>query len=253
MTNLFDVAGRVAIVTGASSGFGDRFSRVLAAAGCTVVAAARRAERLAELSASTPGVTPIPCDVTDDDACRALVATTIERFGRVDILVNNAGLSDAPARAENEDPALFRAVVAVNLDAPFVLAGLCARHMIDAGRGSIVNITSVHGQVGSAPNTQAAYVATKGGLENLTRELALQWARSGVRVNALAPGYFETELTAEMFTAEENGLGWIRRNTPMRRAGMMGELDGALLYLVSDASSYVTGQVLAVDGGWLAR
>ena len=253
LAGLFELSGRVAIVTGASSGIGDRFARVLAAAGVQVVAAARRLERLELLAASTPGVYAHACDVVDDGQCSSLVAATVERFGRVDILINNAGLSDAPDKAESQDPARFRAVIEVNLNAPFVLSGLCAQRMIAQGSGSIINITSVHGQVASAPNAQAGYVASKGGLANLTRELALQWASTGVRVNAIAPGYFETELTAEMFTAESNGLGWITRNTPMRRAGHLAELDGALIYLASDASSYMTGQTIVVDGGWTAR
>jgi NAD(P)-dependent dehydrogenase (short-subunit alcohol dehydrogenase family) len=254
LTDLWDLSGRVAIVTGASSGFGDRFSRVLAASGCQVVAAARRLDRLEALAAEVPAVLPVRTDVSVDDDCRALVRTALDRFGRIDVLVNNAGLSDAPDRAEEEDPQRFRDVIAVNLNAPFVLSSLVAAPMISAGRGgSIINVTSVHARVGSSPNNQAAYVASKGGLENLTRELALQWARHRIRVNAIAPGYFETELTAEMFTSDESGLGWIKRNTPMRRAGAAHELDGALLYLASDASSYMTGQVVAVEGGWLAR
>jgi NAD(P)-dependent dehydrogenase (short-subunit alcohol dehydrogenase family) len=125
--------------------------------------------------------------------------------------------------------------------------------MLEAGRGSIINIASVHSQVGSSPNNQLAYVTSKHGLLGMTRDLGLQWAKRGVRVNAISPGYFETELTAEMFTSEESGLGWINRNTPMRRAGQVAELDGALLYLASDASSYMTGQTLVIDGGWTAR
>jgi NAD(P)-dependent dehydrogenase (short-subunit alcohol dehydrogenase family) len=113
-------------------------------------------------------------------------------------------------------------------------------------------VTSVHAFVGSAPNKQAAYVATKGAVTALTRELALQWARHGIRVNALAPGYFGTELTGEMI-ADPKGLGWITRNTPLGRPGRADELDGALLYLASDAASFVTGTTLIVDGGWTAR
>ncbi|MDH4144922.1 MAG: glucose 1-dehydrogenase [Acidimicrobiia bacterium] len=253
LVQMWDLSERVAIVTGASSGFGARFTRVLAAAGAHVVAAARRLDRLEALAAEMPSVVPFRCDVADDTQCRALVDHALERFGRVDILVNNAGLSDAPDRADQEDPSRFREVIEVNLNAPFVLSSLVAPSMIAQGSGSIVNVTSVHGFVASAPNNQAAYVASKGGLNNLTRELALQWAKTGIRVNAIAPGYFETELTAEMFSPDSNGLSWITRNTPMRRAGREGELDGALLFLASDASSYCTGQVVTVDGGWTAR
>jgi NAD(P)-dependent dehydrogenase (short-subunit alcohol dehydrogenase family) len=253
LDRLFDLEGRVALVTGASSGFGDRFARVLSAAGAKVVAVARRAERLEKLASEVDGVVPFAADVAADDACRRAVDTAVERFGRLDVLINNAGVSDAPARAEEEDPSTFRAVIEVNLNACFVLASLAARPMLEAGRGSIINIASVHGQVGSSPNNQLAYVTSKHGLVGMTRDLGLQWATRGVRVNAISPGYFETELTAEMFTSEESGLGWITRNTRMRRAGQVSELDGALLYLASDASSYMTGQTLVLDGGWTAR
>jgi NAD(P)-dependent dehydrogenase (short-subunit alcohol dehydrogenase family) len=253
LAKLWDLSGRVAIVTGASSGFGARFARVLRAAGASVVAAARRAERLEALAEEAPGVVAVPCDVSSDADCEALVRAAVERFGRIDVLVNNAGTSDAPDRVESQSPERFRSVIEVNLNAAFVLSSLVGRTMIEQRSGSVINVGSVHGQVGSSPNNQAGYVASKHGLVGLTRELALQWARHGIRVNCIAPGYFETELTAEMFTAEENGLGWITRNTPMRRSGREGELDGVLLYLASDASSYCTGQVVAVDGGWTAR
>lgn len=253
LSALFDVRDRVAIVTGASSGFGDRFSRVLCGAGAKVIAVGRRADRIEALAASCPGVVAFPGDVADDAACARMVDAALDRFGRLDILINNAGLSDAPVRAEEEDPARFRAVIEVNLNACFVLSALAARPMLAAGRGSIINIASVHGQVGSSPNNQLAYVASKHGLVGLTRDLGLQWAKGGVRVNALSPGYFETELTAPMFQGDESGLGWITRNTPMRRAGQVPELDGALLFLASDASSYMTGQTLVIDGGWTAR
>lgn len=249
---LFRLDGRVAIVTGASSGLGDRFARVLAAAGAQVMAAARRTDRLEALSAEVPNVTAVTCDVTDDDDCARLVNRTVEAHGRVDVLVNNAGIADGGARAEAEDPDLFRQVVAVDLTAVFVLCRLVAPLMIDQGSGSIVNISSVHGLVASTPNRQVAYDASKGGVTLLTRELACQWARKGVRVNALAPGYVETELTAPMFD-DEGGRDWIERTTPLGRAGSPHELDGALLLLASDAGSYLTGETIAVDGGWTAR
>jgi hypothetical protein len=249
----FSLAGRVAIVTGASSGLGAHFAATLADAGATVVAVARRAERLAALAAAHPAVEAVAADVSRDDECHATVAATLSRFGRVDVLVNNAGISDGPALAAEEDPDLFRRVVDVNLTACFVLAQACAAPMLAQGSGAIVNIASVHGLVGSSPNNQAAYAASKAGLVNLTRELALQWARHGIRVNAIAPGYFATELTEPMMVGEDAGLGWIKRNTPLRRAGELHELDGALLLLASDAGSYITGHTLVVDGGWTAR
>ena len=249
----FRLDGRTVIMTGASSGIGRHLCATYAAAGATVVAAARRAERLDELAAEIPGLVPVPTDVTDDDALRHLVARAVEATGRIDVVVNNAGGSDAPSRVEEQDPASFRRVVELNLNACFVLASLSGARMIEQGHGgSIVNIASVHGIVGSSPNNQAGYVATKTGLIGLTKELALQWARHDIRVNALAPGYFRTELT-EVMLDDDGGDAWIKRNTPMRRPGELAELDGAALLLSSDAGRYLTGQTVAVDGGWTAR
>ena len=248
----FRLDGRVALVTGASAGLGARFARVLADAGASLVLVARRADRLAELADDLPDALAVPADLADPEQRAAAVDAALERHGRVDVLVNNAGVSDGPQRAETEDPADFALAVEVNLTATFHLCRLVVPGMIERGGGSIVNVTSVHGLVASAPNRQAGYVASKTGLVGLTKELACQWATAGVRVNALAPGYFATDLTNEMIEAE-SGRTWIERNTPMRRIGAEHELDGALLFLASDASSYVTGQTLAVDGGWTAR
>jgi NAD(P)-dependent dehydrogenase (short-subunit alcohol dehydrogenase family) len=248
----FRLDDRVCIVTGASSGFGDRFARVFAAAGARVVVAARRLERLEALVSELPDALAIQCDVADDDQCRDLVAATVDHYGRVDVLVNNAGISDAVNPAENADVDLFRKVVDVNLNACFLLSGLVAQDMMTRGAGSIINVASVHGLVASAPNLQPAYAASKAGLVNLSRDLGVQWAKHGIRVNALCPGYFETELTQVMFD-DESMTGWINRNTAMRRGGGVHELDGAVLFLASDASSYVTGNHLTVDGGWTAR
>jgi len=193
----------------------------------------------------------VACDVAVDADLERLTAATLERFGRIDILVNNAGIS-ANYPAELEPIAEFRRVVDVNLNALFLLSQLVGRQMIQQGGGSIVNIASILGLVASAPIKQASYTATKGAVVNLTRELAAEWARKGVRVNAIAPGWFPSEMTAEMWT-DEGSLNYINRNAPMARGGQEHELDGALLFLAGDASSYVTGQILAVDGGWTAR
>jgi len=245
---LFRLDGQTALVTGASSGLGARFTRVLAAAGAEVIVTARRADRLQELADEVPGVRAEPCDLSNDAAAAGL----IERCGRIDILVNNAGASDGGIAAEGEEMDEYDRIIAINQRAVFHLTTRIARGMIERRHGSVVNIASVHGLVAAAPNNQAAYVASKSALVGLTRELAVQWAKHGVRVNAIAPAYFESELTADMF-ADDKSRAWIERNTPMRRPGRSEELDGALLFLASSAGSYVTGITLAVDGGWTAR
>ena len=248
----FRLDGRVAVVTGASGGLGDRFARVLHAAGATVVAAARRRDRLDALAAELGDrLVPITCDVAVDADCERLVAEAIVLDGHLDVLVNNAGIG-VSVPAEDEPISEFREVIDVNLNALFLLSQLAGRHMIEREAGTIVNLASVLGQVASAPIKQASYCASKGAVVNLTRELGAQWARKGVRVNALAPGWFRSEMTELMF-ADASSTAFMKRNCPMGRAGEAHELDGALLFLASDASSYMTGQTLTVDGGWIAR
>ncbi|MEC8768114.1 MAG: SDR family oxidoreductase, partial [Actinomycetota bacterium] len=199
-----------------------------------------------------PNVMAVKCDVGVEADCKNLVDTIINEYGKIDILINNAGISD-PIPALEEDLDLFKRVIQIDLISCFHLAQLCAQHMeTQETGGAIVNVASIHGFVGSSPNNQPGYTAAKGGLINLTRELALEWARHGIRVNAIAPGYITTELTDEMI-AGESGRKWIERNTPMRRPGEVTELDGAMLLLASDAGSYITGETIAIDGGWLAR
>ena len=252
--NTFSVQGRVAIVTGASGTLGERYCRLLASGGATVVAAARRVGRLEALAGEVAGVVPVGCDVTDDSQLERLVEVAAEHGGP-DIVVNNAGTSDAVVRAHEQDPDQFRRVLDINLTSAFVLSSAAAREMISHGRGgSIVNVASMLGIVASGGNHQAGYVASKTGLIGLTRELAKQWAPERIRVNAIAPGYFRSELTEEMFAAEDApGLRHIQRNTLMRRPGEVDEFDGALLLLASDAGSYITGQTIVIDGGWTAR
>jgi NAD(P)-dependent dehydrogenase (short-subunit alcohol dehydrogenase family) len=197
-------------------------------------------------------VVVVPCDVGDDDSVRNLAAEALGVAGHVDVLVNNAGVGGTVA-AELETMEHWRASMAVNLDGVFLLSQQIGIGMLERGAGSIVNVASILGLVGSAPIKQAAYCASKGGVVNLTRELGAQWGRKGVRVNAIAPGWFMSEMTRDEMFGDEQSMAFIRRNAPMGRAGEEHELDGALLFLASDASTYVTGQVIAVDGGWTAR
>ncbi|MFH1351052.1 MAG: glucose 1-dehydrogenase [Pseudomonadota bacterium] len=250
--DMFRLEGRTAVVTGASSGLGVAFARGLAEAGASVVVAARRRERLerlaAELEAEGRQALSVLCDVTREDQVERLVRMTLERFRRLDILVNNAGAGHvAPAEAESLD--LFQRVINVNVTGVFLCAKHCGRAMLQAGQGTIINIASIMGLVGIGALPQASYNTSKGAVINMTRELAAQWAKRGVRVNAIAPGWFPTEMTEEMFD-NERSIRFIERRTPMGRAGRPEELIGALLLLASDASSYITGQTIVVDGGW---
>ena len=248
---LFRLDGRVAIVTGASSGLGDRFARILHAVGAQVVLVARRADRLAALSAELPGSTVIAADLSVAEDRERVVATTLESLGRVDVLVNNAGIG-ATVAIEDESLDRFRDAMEINVTAIWHLSKLVGPSMRARGVGSIVNVASMLGHVGATPVKQAHYCASKGAVINLTRELALQWARRGIRVNSLCPGWFPSEMTAGMDT-DDASQNFIKTMSPIPRMGFEHELDGALLLLCSDASTFMTGQSLIVDGGWTAR
>jgi hypothetical protein len=248
---LLDLTGQVALVTGASSGLGRRFAQVLSAAGATVAVCARRRDRLEEVAATAERIVPVQCDVTDETAAEAMVERLGTDLGGIDILVNNAG-SHVISPAESESLADFRRVMDLNVTSVFHLSQLVGRRMLAQGAGSIINIASIMGLVASSPVKEASYCASKGAIVNLSRELAVQWAGRGVRVNCIAPGWFPSELTADMLK-DDKSIRWLERNTPMRRAGHPGELDGVLLLLAGAGGSFITGQTIAVDGGWTAR
>ena len=247
--NPFDVSGKVALVTGASSGLGDNFARKLAASGAFVVAGARRAERLSALVADirTAGgkAIAVPMDVNDRDSVAAALERARSQAGVPDIVVNNAGIAQSKASIEltEED---WRQVLDTNLDGAWRVAQESAKAMMAARKGgSIVNIASVLGL--RVANALLAYAVAKAGLVQMTKALALEWARHGIRVNAIAPGYIETDMNRDFFRTEA-GQAVVKR-VPQRRVGAPSDLDGALLLLASDASSYMTGSIVVVDGG----
>jgi NAD(P)-dependent dehydrogenase (short-subunit alcohol dehydrogenase family) len=245
----FRLDGRTVMITGASAGLGARAAQVLHAAGAAVVLAARRLDRLETLAASLERALAVRCDVTDPAALDGLLDAAEARFGAVDALVNNAGVGQEPAALEESDER-FAQVLDVNLMAPFALSARLARRWVAAGRGgTIVNIGSVMGTVAHERMPAAGYAAAKAGLVGLTRDLGAQWGRHGVRVNTLAPGFLPTEMTDGLF-ASARGRELLERGTLLPRLGELADLDGALLFLTSDASSFVTGQLLTVDGGW---
>lgn len=251
--SLFDVRGKVALVTGASSGLGDHFARTLAAAGASVVVTARRADRLAALVAQIAKdggkATAIPMDVNDRASVEGAIAQAGKSVGAPDIVVNNAGIALAKPSLEltEED---WRGVLNTNLDGAWRVAQESAKAMVAAGKGgSIINIASVLGL--RVATSLLAYAAAKAALIQATKALALEWARYRIRVNAIAPGYVETEMTREFFQTEA-GQALIKR-VPQRRIGRPGHLDGALLLLASEAGEYMTGSIVVVDGGHLVN
>jgi NAD(P)-dependent dehydrogenase (short-subunit alcohol dehydrogenase family) len=245
--DMFRLDGKVAIVTGASSGIGVAFAEALARAGADVVLGARRVEKLAETAALVEATgrraLAVATDVADPEQCQALVDAAMAEFGRVDVLVNNAGVGTA-VPATHETPEQFRSVIDVNLNGCYWMAQACGRVMEPGS--SIINISSVLGiTTGGLP--QAAYSASKAGLNGLTRDLAQQWMqRKGIRVNSVAPGFFQSEMTD---TYPEGYLDLAMMRVPARRKGDPAELAATVVFLASPAAGYITGQTLPVDGG----
>ena len=247
----FALDGRVAVVTGASSGLGEGIARALASVGARVAAVARRQDRLDALAADIGGLA-VACDLLDVAAARTVVPRVVEGLGPPEILVSAAGNRFSRERAESESLDDIRRTLDLNLVAPMALAQDAFPHMVAAGRGSIVHVSSIGGRVGVPGIPQASYAAAKMGLSGLTSELAVQWAEHSIRVNTIAPGFFRSEITDELYD-DERGHAWLRKHTPLPIDGTVDDLVGAVLWLVSDAGRYVTGQTIVIDGGWTAR
>ena len=256
MKNYFDLTGQVAIVTGCSTGLGVQMAKALANQGAKIVALARRQNRIEEVAAEISAeygveTLAVKCDITDTAAVDAAVDAALARFGRIDILVNNAG-TGAVAPAEDITDDQFSWEMDVDLFGSFRVARAVAKKaMIPAGYGRIINIASMYGLVGNKIAGSAPYHAAKGGVVNLTRALAAEWGRHGITVNSICPGYFYTDLTRDTLNSEffqQNA----RTMIPEERYGNEGELDTAVVFLSSPASSYVTGVNLPVDGGYTA-
>ncbi|MBQ6253786.1 MAG: SDR family oxidoreductase [Bacteroidales bacterium] len=254
MKDLFDLKGQVAMVTGCSGGLGVQMAKALASAGCDIVPIARRMDKLEEVAASLRadfGVEALPlrCDITSTEQVEEVVSKAVERFGRIDILVNNAG-TGAVAPAENITDAQFENEMQIDLFGSFRVArAVAAKAMIPAKYGRVINIASMYGLVGNKIAPCSPYHAAKGGVVNLTRGLAAEWGKYGITVNTICPGYFYTPLTVDTLNSDYF-QDYAHRIIPLERYGNEGELDTAVLFLSSPASSYVTGVALPVDGGY---
>jgi NAD(P)-dependent dehydrogenase (short-subunit alcohol dehydrogenase family) len=256
LNQLFSLRGHIGLVTGASSGLGVECAHALALAGADVAIAARRGDRLEQLAeqlASRYGVKTLAAqtDITSDDELDRLMEQVQSSLGDVDILVNNAGISPT-GRSESLSRSTWDAALATNLTAPMMLAQRVARRLIEQRKpGRIINMASIYAFVASSIYRLSAYAATKAGLANLTRQLAIEWAPYGILVNAIAPGWIPTEAT-EAGMAKSQNRERMERSTPLGRLGNPEEIRGAVIYLASPASSYVTGTTLSIDGGYIA-
>lgn len=251
-TKLFSLEGRVAVVTGAGRGLGRTMALALAAAGADVVVSSRTQGEIDtardEIRALGRRSEAIAADCTDEAQSERLIEGAVASLGRIDVLVNNAGINiRKPVLELSLDE--YRQVLTTNLEGYFLCGRAAGRKMVTQGSGKVINISSIMGRVALA--SQAAYASSKGAIEQLTKVMALEWAEAGVQVNALAPTYFETDLTRPLFE-DPARHDFITDRTPMRRWGQPHELAGAVIFLASAASDYVTGHTLLVDGGWTA-
>lgn len=242
---LFDLTGKRALVTGSSQGIGLALAQGLAAAGAEVVLNGRGAEKLAAAAALVPGARVLPFDVTDHAAVRGAIDGFEASTGPIDILVSNAGMQHR-APLQDFPPDAFERLLQTNIASVFHAGQAAARHMIARGQGKIINVASVNAALARA--TIAPYTATKGAVASLTRGMAADWARHGLNCNAIAPGYFDTPLNAAL-CADPDFNAWLEKRVPAGRWGRVEELQGACIFLASEAASFVNGHILYVDGG----
>jgi gluconate 5-dehydrogenase len=251
---MFDLTGKFAIVTGASSGLGVQFALALARQGASVALFARRTEKLErvrkDIEAFGVRALAVKCDVLDNAEIKSAVAKVKEAFGRIDILVNAAGVAaSAPAQDQSDDDWLR--VINTNLNSVYFVAREVGKIMVEQKYGKIINVGSIHSSVAMPGLPISGYCAAKGGVAMLTKELANEWAKLNITVNAVGPSYFESEMTAGVLS-DPGFVKIVETYCPMGRVGKPGELDGAIIYFASDASSFTTGQLLSIDGGWTA-
>lgn len=249
---LFDLTGKSAVVTGASSGLGVQFALALAKQGADVALLARRVDKLetvkAEVEALGVRCIAVPCDVTDTAQLKKAAEEVEAAFGKVDILVNNAGTAGStPAEDQTDDE--WKRIIDLNLSSVFYASREFGKGMIARKYGKIINIGSIHSSVAMTGFNISGYCASKGGVVMLTKEMANEWAKHNITVNCIGPAYFPSEMT-DSFVEDAGFKQILGAYCPMGRAGRKGELDGALVYFASDASSYTTGQLLTIDGGW---
>lgn len=252
MSGLFDLTGKTAIITGASSGLGVQFAKALAKQGADIAIVARRVEKLNKVKDEIRDLgvrcIAVKCDVLDNEEIKETVAKVMEEFGKIDILINNAGIG-LYDRAEVQSDEIWEKMIATNLSSVYYFAREVGKHMVENKYGKIINIGSIHSSVAMTGLPLSAYCTTKGGVLMMTKALANEWAKYNITVNAIGPAYFESEMTAQVVD-DESFLQLIKAYCPMGRIGKTGELDGAVVYFASDASSYTTGQILTIDGGW---
>ncbi len=249
MRNYMDLTGRVAVVTGASSGIGRAYAKALAENGAKVAAFARRVDKLndlkAEIEAMGGSCLPVACDVSNEEQVKAGVAKTLETFGKIDILINNAG-SIAVSPADQLALADWQNVLDVSLTGYFLMARECGKHMMENKYGRIINTASIMGHISGLNNNNLAYNAAKGAVPNFTRGLAQEWAKYNITVNAIGPGMFPSE----MMIVNDDAKQYLQARCPMGRAGELDELIGQMLLFASEKNSYTTGQTIYIDGGW---